>query len=343
VCGPLDLSRFEKIMLFLAMADLALCGDVGWFLDLNKDGVTNGFAKMHAEMAVSDRFHTLCTIIRAEGATLLPLLRDTSSGKQVFGISLRGLVLAQEAVAAYANMLDVTEACGRNMVRLSRHVGQYLFMLKSPLAPRGKQAAVMLAQLPASEWRKGVDLCRQIWEDVTDQYDGTIYHLSGFLTLATMCNFMISRLDQIAAHVVPCAFVPKMTNRFPLPLINFGGMFFFDCLWPDEDVNKTEVFGSTPDPADLKHSIHAPAPKVAFDIMSLIPLMPIVERADPSGCGFIRNSQPTCAYTQNGLGCPLVGLTPSQAAARAEGDTGNSCYWTLSRLKAGLTTPAAER
>lgn len=317
----------ERLMyVFLAAIDLAMMGDVGSVLDtdeasMSEDQFTSLNMFQH-EFLPGLRFVRICKESRVDLHKVLSTEPfDRITGKN--GSDSKSLYELQGLLAEACGMSLPVEVAGRDLLRHTLRLGNFLFMPGGPEAETPGQLAVYaLRKVPLEDWRSAIPVCETIWQEIQKRRFEETLEFIGYKVWSVMKNFTESRCRQPAAHVTPTLYFELMRNRFPLPFVNFGGHFYYD--WAGMDDEKML-------------SMHVPGPRVALDLIELLPLLVEPANGTTTACGFIDNGAASCDYAVLGLGCPLIGLTAKQTARRKERKLGNYCHWVFSMKKAGLT------
>ncbi|MFL6451315.1 MAG: hypothetical protein ACJ746_27095 [Bryobacteraceae bacterium] len=320
----LDTKRLMYV--FLAAVDLAMMGDVGSLLDTDEASISEDPAtsldKFQRELSPSMRFLHICKVSRVDLKNVLskePFDRITGEFKSSDPDALYQL---QGVMAAACKMSLPIDVAGRDLLRHTLQLGKFLLSSDgSDSRTPGQQAVYELCNMPLAAWRNAISVCETIWQEIHQRRVEETMEFIGYKVWSVMKNFTESRCRQPAAHASPSYYLTLLRNRFPLPFVNFGGYFFAER----EGIDDEKLL-----------SMHLPGPKVAVDLIELLPLLGVSAGDSHSACGFIDHDVASCDYAVFGLGCPVIGLTPKQTARREERNLGNYCHLAFSESKTGL-------
>jgi hypothetical protein len=313
-----DLDETTLMLTFLAAVDLALMGDYFMSYDNEFRGEDATHLSSYTdEISIPYRFYKIAQ---------LPIpnwLIDTLVNHS----ATHPLTEYQVSVSKHFGWRDPTEVVGAQLLRLTCSLGSFLWQTDLSAPSPGWNAAKRLAGTPASQWQKSWDDFESVWSEISDRhYRKTDLRFIGYSIIATMLNYMVSRLASFDTHIVLCSNLYEKRCRFSLPLVKFDGHYF-----QDQPVLIDDIF--------TKHFIRVDPFQVPTDCLELAVLMPIATEGNNSRCGLMDRytGEPFCSYISAGLGCPHndCGLTSEQERFRRAIEIDNYCHWTWMNRKMG--------
>lgn len=127
-------------------------------------------------------------------------------------------------------------------------------------------------------------------------------------TLGTMLNTLVWKLDNRHNFVLPLLHLDEIKRLFPSPYVLYKGEFY--ASWDRENVLVS--------PYRIEYMSKQQDYLLLFLSKSLI--------SGESDCAFL-SQRLTCCYVENGLGCPLKGLSKENNLKRECFEDKNWCYW----------------
>lgn len=309
-CG---LDQTGLMTAFLAAVDLALMGDCALVHDAD---FADRYEEYINELSVSKRFATICEV---------PIPEPFASGTND-NLAIR-IEAYQNALAQELGWRTPTDVSGAQMLRLTRILAAFLFRPQSGIVTKGSQAGRRLLNLSIRQWQDALDDCGIIWTEVTDRIRRFDLGFIGYRSLAMILNYTVDRILHAGEHAVPHVYFHSLLNRFPLPLINFGGIYFKDFIFSALD----EIYQN--------HPIGIIPADVASDCTQLASIAPMALDNDGTKCGLIdQHGQSKCFYVSAGLGCPhpTQELSEQHSEARRQLNIHNFCHWTFTLMKADV-------